>query len=751
MCRLRSFGALCILTTLVRIVHALDDLNIYQNDRLSDGWENWSWNTEIDFAATDLISGESGTSLSAKSDEWAALSLRHRTTFTEYAGLRFDIAGAQPGVQIFFQSTSEDTQSASILLSDISDAISPTEFSSLLIDFKSLPGSGAPLANGTWDRIAFQALGSGASYHLDNVVLVGEITIAPEIISAEPLASNTIAVTTKGEVDIASIAVKLNGRPLRISSRTTYSPPDTPNRSISYLSLASSLASGALEISAGETSFKHTLPRVQRGIVNLERRLPIDPHIYGVNWPKSAQYIHQLGVTLSRWGGNAVSAYNPFDHFTNAGSDWFFENRVAENGKSDDWLGWIQSAGSDAIMTVPALDWVSKDATSYSYPRTLYPEQQRWNPYNPDSGNGRFPDGSNLTPHTDPSRVYTHWNTSMATRWLSSLTNKPKFATIDNEIEIAAHTHSDMHPDPVSYDEELDRVTRFALATKAAIPDIKVLAPSPCSWWFYWTSQLGWDDTAAHNNTDFLPWFLQSMKDLEGKHSKRLLDYLDIHYYFQPDTSAEDTAAKALRLRMTRSLWDTTYNDESWIGTDPQSHQPNPRAVSLIPRFKQLIKEIYPDTKLSVSEWSSTNENDITGGLVTADVLGIFGKYGLDAATYWATPNEMGPTGLAYWLYRGYGTFFGSTSVQVNIAGLNPDILGVYAATDDRRQLSVVIVNKDPTSAASLSLAGLPTGKYFIRHFGGGAGIAKWQTNTTLSSEYIVVPSYSAVFLQQQR
>lgn len=36
---------------------------------------------------------------------------------------------------------------------------------------------------------------------------------------------------------------------------------------------------------------------------------------------------------------------------------------------------------------------------------------------------------------------------------------------------------------------------------------------------------------------------------------QRLLDYLDIHYYFQADTSANDAAAKALRLRMTRSLW----------------------------------------------------------------------------------------------------------------------------------------------------------------------------------------------------
>src|SRR5690606_11794663 len=71
--------------------------------------------------------------------------------------------------------------------------------------------------------------------------------------------------------------------------------------------------------------------------LDLRRRREIDPHIYGVNWPKNANYIRTLGVTFSRWGGNAVTAYNPFEHFTNAGSDWFFENRG--NEKSDDWIG----------------------------------------------------------------------------------------------------------------------------------------------------------------------------------------------------------------------------------------------------------------------------------------------------------------------------------------------------------------------------------------------------------------------------
>ena len=103
-------------------------------------------------------------------------------------------------------------------------------------------------------------------------------------------------------------------------------------------------------------------------------------------------------------------------------------------------------------------------------------------------------------------------------------------------------------------------------------------------------------------------------------------------------------------------LTDPTYTDESYIGTSvpPQWNEPNPNQVWLIPRMQQLIQEHYPGTKLSISEWSSTADTDITGGLVAVDQLGIYGRYGVDSATYWEDPDEKGPVGLAFWLYRGY-------------------------------------------------------------------------------------------------
>ncbi|KAG6816419.1 hypothetical protein H0H87_006156 [Tephrocybe sp. NHM501043] len=714
---IRIRKALVALALLAPFLAKADDLNIYTDGALASGWENWSWGSTLDFAATDLFEGSS--SISVDSGAWSALSIKLEGTFPGYAGLRFDIAGANPDLSITIQSTADNAQSSSIPLSAFGQTVTADKFTSLLIDFNALPGTGAQLGDGTWDRITFQGGANGATYHLDNIVLVESIVVTPEFLSAEPFANNVIAVTSKGTVDFSDVSVTLNNKAVSIKSTNTYVPVDTPSKSITYLNLASSLSPGPLLITAGNSTFNFTLPGVQYASIVPAVNHTINPHVYGVNFPTSASYINHLGVPMSRWGGNAVTAYNPFGGFTNAGNDWYFENRASDS--ADDWVGWVQGAGSDTMLTVPA-----------------------------DAGNGLFPNGSYVSPVADPTRAYSPWNTTLAKQWLSGLKNKPTIVTIDNEMEIAHNTHQDMHPNPMSYDEELARVLNFSIAAKEALPGVLVGAPSTCSWWFYWTSAVGYTDNAAHDNIDFLPWFLSKLRDYEKTNGKRLLDYLDIHYYFQADSSANDAAAKALRLRSSRSLWDYSYVDESWVGTSPQNHQWNPTAVGLIPRFKTLIDINYPGTKLSIGEWASTNDKDLTGGLLTVDVLGIFGQYGVDSATYWATPDELGPVGLAYWLYRGYGAFFGSSSAQVNLANPQPDILSLYAATE-KGKLSLVIINKDPATPVAYDLANVPFGTYFIRHFGGAAGIAKWQTTITLSANnYIVVPAYTALFMKQQ-
>jgi hypothetical protein len=51
---------------------------------------------------------------------------------------------------------------------------------------------------------------------------------------------------------------------------------------------------------------------------------------------------------------------------------------------------------------------------------------------------------------------------------------------------------------------------------------------------------------------------------------------------------------RALRLRLTRGLWDPTYRDESWI------REP----VALVPRVRSWVTTENPGTKLVIGEYS---------------------------------------------------------------------------------------------------------------------------------------------------
>lgn len=64
--------------------------------------------------------------------------------------------------------------------------------------------------------------------------------------------------------------------------------------------------------------------------------------------------------------------------------------------------------------------------------------------------------------------------------------------------------------------------------------------------------------------------------------------------------------------------------------------------------------------------------------------------------------------------------------MQANMADNDADTLGVYASTSDGKKVSLVLVNKD-TAPVNLEISNIPAGTYFLRHFGGKAGVAKWQ------------------------
>lgn len=63
----------------------------------------------------------------------------------------------------------------------------------------------------------------------------------------------------------------------------------------------------------------------------------------------------------------------------------------------------------------------------------VYPDQEAYDPYKPDAGDGLFPNGSWVAP-PNPANIYTPWTPANASVWLKSLATKPTFVTVDNEV-----------------------------------------------------------------------------------------------------------------------------------------------------------------------------------------------------------------------------------------------------------------------------------------------------------------------------
>jgi hypothetical protein len=132
--------------------------------------------------------------------------------------------------------------------------------------------------------------------------------------------------------------------------------------------------------------------------------------------------------------------------------------------------------------------------------------------------------------------------------------------------------------------------------------------------------------------------------------------------------------------------------DESWIG----------ESVMLIPRMRDWVDQYYPGTKLAITEYNFGALDDINGALTQADVLGIFGREGVDLATIWGPPSSGDPGAFAFRMYRNYdgvGGTFGDTSVQAT--STDQAQLAVYAALRSDGALTLMVINKTGTTINS--------------------------------------------------
>jgi hypothetical protein len=467
---------------------------------------------------------------------------------------------------------------------------------------------------------------------------------------------------------------------------------------------------------------------------------PISPFIYGIagNTP---EYMRELRPRLTNWGGNPTSRYNwEIGNAFNAGSDWEYRNTdygYPAGSATDKFIEDAKAVGADVRITLPTLGWVAKDTKNETCSFTG-PDGKCYNPWATCQKPGKV---------ADPNQANVPVDVEWVVRWVRHMIDEQgydvRFFAMDNEPDLWGFTHYDVHPDCTTYEEILNKYLTYAVAVRAAARDAELLGPVSCCWYFYWNSAAGDADKAKHDNRDFLPWFLDQVRQHDEKAGVRTLDALDIHYY--PENvynDKDDPETAAARLQATRGLWDESYVDPSWIA------QP----VRLIPRMREIIAENYPGTELFLSEWNFGGDKSMSGALAIADALGIFGEQNLYAASYYQSPELNSPGFFGFRMhtnYDGRGGRFGDTSLPATSA--KRDQVSAYASRDSKTgKTTVMLINKLPDLALpiTLELDGLKTGRGELFRYGQDnlKEVVREPVELTASST-IELPPYSITLL----
>jgi hypothetical protein len=116
----------------------------------------------------------------------------------------------------------------------------------------------------------------------------------------------------------------------------------------------------------------------------------------------------------------------------------------------------------------------------------------------------------------------------------------------------------------------------------------------------------------------------------------------------------------------------------------------------MIPRMKNWVRDNYPGTKTAITEYNWGAPEHISGAVAQADILGIFGREGLDLGALWGPPDLNQPLMFAFKMFRNYddhGAGFGDASLQANSADQSK--VSIYAARREAdRTITVVVINK---------------------------------------------------------
>lgn len=436
-------------------------------------------------------------------------------------------------------------------------------------------------------------------------------------------------------------------------------------------------------------------------------RNEISPYIYGSN----SSLGEEENLASRRSGGNRLTGYNWENNFSNAGNDWYHYNddylvsylpsylRNVPGICLTDFQDSCLTAGEYSLVTLQMAGFVSADgnkevtveqtAPSYRWKEVVYAKP------------GPFCDPPGEPNLTDGYVYMDECVNFLVDRYGDASTpNGVKAYALDNEPALWPSTHPRIHPSKTGCVELIDRSVALTSAVKDVDPFAKIFGPVLYGFNAFYSFQDAPDWGSVKNGYSwFIDYYLYQMRQASVAQGRRLLDVLDLHWYpeaigdgsrivnTQPSYSRANAEA---RMQAPRTLWDPDYVENSWIATWFRSYLP------LLPKVQNSINTYYPGTKLAITEFTYGAPEHFSGGIAMADVLGIFGKYGLYMANYWGDDYDY--VSAAYKIYRNYdgsNSTFGGTKVGAVMSDKQNSSIYASVSGDNDSRLHMIVINKN--------------------------------------------------------
>ena len=432
--------------------------------------------------------------------------------------------------------------------------------------------------------------------------------------------------------------------------------------------------------------------RVTVRVYPLVGNRPVERLAFGVNGAGFP------GATLVRHGGNRITGFNWETGASHAGHDWRHQNdwyladalELRGPGKLiESWVTSDRARGAATLLSVPLAGYVAADADGPVAESDRAPSP-RW-----ERLAMRRPGPPLLAP--DPHDGVVHLDEQvrhLLRRFGTADAGGVLAYALDNEPALWPHTHPRLHPLPTRANELLLRSIEAAEVITELDPGAQVFGPVLYGWAAHKNLQGASD---VDDSRTFSEAYLDAMSQASERAGRRLLHAFDMHWY--PEVAADgeritggntSPASAAARTAAPRSLWDPSFEEDSWVADDAGG------AIALVPRMQRLIDEQFPGTRLAITEYHYGAPHHASGGVAQVEALATFARLGV-IANYWPMGDDQSYVRAAFSMFLAdddSGAHFGDTVVHATTS--ERELSAAFASKDaaDPDRLCVILLNR---------------------------------------------------------